>query len=122
MDILSYFNFEPAGQRLEDLETPVPVIDIDVVERNLRKWQERCDKAGFANRPHIKTHKLPQLVVRQMELGITKFKCATIAEAELAAGLHLLCDQADRARVHEAALGVARLGPWIGVKQPGALQ
>ncbi|MEY3080131.1 MAG: hypothetical protein RJA94_116, partial [Pseudomonadota bacterium] len=46
MDILSYFDFEPAGQRLEDLETPVPVIDIDVVERNLRKWQERCDKAG----------------------------------------------------------------------------
>ena len=29
MDILSYFDFEDAGRRLEDLETPVPVIDID---------------------------------------------------------------------------------------------
>jgi D-serine deaminase-like pyridoxal phosphate-dependent protein len=36
-------------------------------------------------RPHIKTHKLPELVRRQLELGITKFKCATIAEAEMAA-------------------------------------
>lgn len=36
-------------------------------------------------RPHIKTHKLPELVRRQVELGIIKFKCATIAEAEMAA-------------------------------------
>ena len=36
MDILKHFTFEDAGRRLEDLETPVPVIDIDVVERNLR--------------------------------------------------------------------------------------
>ena len=36
-------------------------------------------------RPHIKTHKLVELVRMQIEAGITKFKCATIAEAELAA-------------------------------------
>jgi D-serine deaminase-like pyridoxal phosphate-dependent protein len=36
-------------------------------------------------RPHLKTHKLPELVQWQVELGITKFKTATIAEAELAA-------------------------------------
>ncbi len=43
--------------------------------------------AGGAERlrPHIKTHKMPELVKRQMELGISKFKCATIAEAEMAA-------------------------------------
>lgn len=36
-------------------------------------------------RPHLKTHKVAELVGRQLDLGITKFKCATIAEAELAA-------------------------------------
>jgi D-threonine aldolase len=35
-------------------------------------------------RPHIKTHKLPEIVWMQMTAGITKFKCATIAEAEMA--------------------------------------
>src|ERR1043165_8127963 len=36
-------------------------------------------------RPHIKTHKCPQIVRMQLDAGITKFKCATIAEAEMLA-------------------------------------
>src|SRR5215213_5663213 len=36
-------------------------------------------------RPHVKTHKLGPLVKRQVELGITKFKAATVAEAEMCA-------------------------------------
>lgn len=35
--------------------------------------------------PHVKTHKMEQMVRLQMEAGITRFKCATIAEAEMAA-------------------------------------
>jgi D-serine deaminase-like pyridoxal phosphate-dependent protein len=34
-------------------------------------------------RPHVKTHKLAPLVRAQLALGVTKFKCATIAEAEI---------------------------------------
>ncbi len=34
-------------------------------------------------RPHIKTHKTAEIIEMQMEAGILKFKCATIAEAEL---------------------------------------
>ncbi|MCC7008834.1 MAG: D-TA family PLP-dependent enzyme [Acidobacteria bacterium] len=36
-------------------------------------------------RPHVKTHKLPQVVGMQLAAGITKFKAATIAEAEMTA-------------------------------------
>jgi D-serine deaminase-like pyridoxal phosphate-dependent protein len=36
-------------------------------------------------RPHIKTHKTEQIVHIQREAGIRKFKCATIAEAEMLA-------------------------------------
>lgn len=34
-------------------------------------------------RPHVKTHKTPQILQIQLDAGITKFKCATIAEAEM---------------------------------------
>ncbi len=36
-------------------------------------------------RPHVKTHKLPEVVQEHLNLGIDKFKCATIAEAEMVA-------------------------------------
>ena len=45
------------------------------------------DIAGGAARlwPHIKTHKMAEVVQMQIEAGIDRFKCATIAEAEMAA-------------------------------------
>ena len=85
MDILDHFQFEEVGRRLEDLETPVPVIDIDVVERNLRRWQDRCDKAGFANRPHIKTHKLVPLAKAQIDMGAKGITVQKLGEAEVMA-------------------------------------
>jgi D-serine deaminase-like pyridoxal phosphate-dependent protein len=36
-------------------------------------------------RPHVKTHKMPEIIRFQMKHGINKFKCATIAEAEMVA-------------------------------------
>jgi D-serine deaminase-like pyridoxal phosphate-dependent protein len=44
--------------------------------------------AGDATRlrPHVKTHKMPAIVRLQMEAGISKFKCATVSEAEMVAG------------------------------------
>jgi D-serine deaminase-like pyridoxal phosphate-dependent protein len=36
-------------------------------------------------RPHVKTHKTREIVRMEMEAGITKHKCATIAEAEMVA-------------------------------------
>ena len=85
MDILRHFDFEPAGKSLEELETPVPVIDIAVVERNLRRWQARCDAAGIANRPHIKTHKLVALAKAQLELGAKGITVQKLGEAEVMA-------------------------------------
>ena len=85
MDILKHFQFEDVGKRLEDLETPVPVIDIDAVSRNLARWQARCDAMGFANRPHIKTHKLVPLALAQMELGAKGITVQKLGEAEVMA-------------------------------------
>ena len=85
MDIRDFFSFEPAGRRLQDLETPVPVVDIDVVDRNLRRWQKRCDDFGIANRPHIKTHKLPGLAKYQIALGAKGITVQKLGEAEVMA-------------------------------------
>ena len=85
MDVLNHFQFEDVGRRIEDLETPVPIIDIDIVERNLTRWQARCDKAGFANRPHIKTHKLVPLARHQIELGAKGITVQKLGEAEVMA-------------------------------------
>ncbi len=67
-----------------ELPTPTLVLNAERVTRNL---QRMVAMAGGPERlrPHIKTHKLPQLIYQQLDLGIRKFKCATIAEAEMAA-------------------------------------
>jgi D-serine deaminase-like pyridoxal phosphate-dependent protein len=85
MDILRHFQFEDVGSRIEDLETPVPLIDIDIVARNLARWQTRCDRAGFANRPHIKTHKLVPLAKHQIDLGAKGITVQKLGEAEVMA-------------------------------------
>jgi D-serine deaminase-like pyridoxal phosphate-dependent protein len=85
MNIRDRFQFENVGKRIEDLETPVPVIDIGIVERNLKRWQERCDKIGLANRPHIKTHKLVPLAGAQIEMGAKGITVQKLGEAEVMA-------------------------------------
>jgi D-serine deaminase-like pyridoxal phosphate-dependent protein len=56
----------------------------DRVRENIRSMIRIAGNADHL-RPHLKTHKLAELVRLQIELGINKFKCATIAEAEMAA-------------------------------------
>jgi len=71
--------------RIADLETPVPVIDLDRVEHNLSKMQAYCDQHGLRLRPHIKTHKIPALAHRQLELGAHGITCQKLGEAEVMA-------------------------------------
>ena len=71
--------------RIEDLETPVPVIDLDRVEHNLAKMQAYCDSHGLRLRPHIKTHKIPAFARRQVELGACGITCQKLGEAEVMA-------------------------------------
>jgi D-serine deaminase-like pyridoxal phosphate-dependent protein len=68
---------------LASLETPVPVVDLDVVEANLKRMQDYCDRHGLALRPHIKTHKIPALAQRQVELGARGITCQKLGEAEV---------------------------------------
>ncbi len=67
-----------------DVPSPSLLIYPDRVEENIRRM---IRTAGGVERlrPHMKTNKLPEVVRMHLDQGITKFKCATIAEAEMAA-------------------------------------
>lgn len=71
--------------RFEDLDTPVPVVDLDRVEHNIHKLQTYLDKHGIDSRPHIKTHKLPALAYKQLEAGAVGITCQKISEAAVMA-------------------------------------
>ncbi len=70
---------------IASLETPVPVVDLDIAEANMARMQAYCDAHGLALRPHIKTHKLPMLAKRQLELGAKGITCQKLGEAEVMA-------------------------------------
>src|ERR1700686_686742 len=74
-----------AAKIARDYGTPVAVIDMDRVERNIARIQAACDAAGVANRPHIKTHKSPMLAKLQIEAGAHGITCQKLGEAEVMA-------------------------------------
>lgn len=60
--------------------TPRAVLDLDVIDRNARRMTERCARLGVRLRPHIKTHKVPELARLQTDGGAVTV--STLAEAE----------------------------------------
>src|SRR5262245_65069962 len=63
--------------------TPAVVIDLDRVERNIKRLEARCDAAGVRNRPHIKTHKSPVIAAMQRDAGARGITCQKVGEAEV---------------------------------------
>ncbi len=74
-----------AAKIAREYGTPVAVIDMDRVERNIARIQAACDAAGVANRPHIKTHKSPMLAAMQIKAGAKGITCQKLGEAEVMA-------------------------------------
>jgi D-serine deaminase-like pyridoxal phosphate-dependent protein len=71
--------------QLSELETPVLTGDLDAIERNVFRMQAYCDEHGVALRPHIKTHKLPELARLQVKAGAVGITCQKLGEAEVMA-------------------------------------
>lgn len=68
----------------DEIDSPALLIYKDRVAFNIKTM---INIAGDAKRlvPHVKTHKMAEIVKMQLEAGISQFKCATIAEAEMLA-------------------------------------
>jgi D-serine deaminase-like pyridoxal phosphate-dependent protein len=70
---------------LTSLETPVLTVDLDRVEQNIASMQSYCDAHQLACRPHIKTHKLPEIARMQVDAGAVGITCQKLGEAEVMA-------------------------------------
>jgi D-serine deaminase-like pyridoxal phosphate-dependent protein len=75
-------NYHFSGE--DDITSPSLVYYENIIEENINKV---IAQAGSVERlwPHMKSHKMAGLLRMQIERGITRFKCATIAEAEVCA-------------------------------------
>ncbi len=122
-----------------ELDTPAVVVDLNVLEGNLREMSSYCADHGLGLRPHIKTHKIPEIARMQVRLGACGITVAKLGEAEImaraglddilvaypivgAAKLARLVDLARRARLAvaadsiEAVQGIADAARNAGVR------
>ncbi len=69
--------------RIEELETPVAVVDLDRLSVNIDHLQKYLASHDIDNRPHIKTHRIPAIAHMQLEAGAVGITCQTLSEAEV---------------------------------------
>jgi D-serine deaminase-like pyridoxal phosphate-dependent protein len=88
---------------VHEVNSPSLLVYPDRIEANIKKM---LDIAGSADklRPHVKTHKMAEIIKLQMKYGIYKFKCATISETEMVA----------RCGAPDILLAIQPVGPNIG--------
>jgi len=71
--------------KIDQLETPVAIVDLDKLEANIAGLQAYLSKHDIANRPHIKTHKIPEIAHMQLNAGAVGITCQKLGEAEVMA-------------------------------------
>lgn len=76
-----------APRTLDALETPAAVVDLDRMAANLDRMAVYVRAHGLALRPHIKTHKTPELAAEQLRRGAVGVTVATPREAEVMAAV-----------------------------------
>ncbi|MBL6946320.1 MAG: D-TA family PLP-dependent enzyme [Rhodospirillales bacterium] len=70
---------------VRSLETPCVLVNFDIAEANIDRFQAYCNEHGITSRPHIKTHKLPVIAKRQATAGGVGITCQKVSEAEVMA-------------------------------------
>ncbi|PSR53589.1 threonine aldolase [Adhaeribacter arboris] len=69
---------------IDTIDTPALIVYPERVKQNIQLLTSMVSGLEWL-RPHVKTHKMAEVTNLLLEAGITKFKCATIAEAEMLA-------------------------------------
>jgi D-serine deaminase-like pyridoxal phosphate-dependent protein len=68
---------------LKTIDTPVPIVYIDKLKRNIREMAELAEGNNVLLRPMIKTHKSSEIALMQMEAGACGLTVASLGEAEI---------------------------------------
>ena len=67
---------------IDVLPTPVMLLDLDILEENIRTYAEKAKACGKALWPMVKTHKSSEIAAMQADAGCEGFLCGTLDEAE----------------------------------------
>ncbi|GBC71915.1 D-threonine aldolase [Candidatus Calditenuaceae archaeon HR02] len=68
-----------------EIDTPALIVDVDVMIRNIRDMAKFAKERGLKLRPHVKTHKAPQIAKMQVEEGGNGICVQKLGEAEVMA-------------------------------------
>lgn len=71
------------GDSIADIDTPALIVDLDVMETNIRLMAEKVARAGKNLRPHAKAHKCAEIAAIQLRHGAVGVCCQKVAEAEV---------------------------------------
>lgn len=71
------------GEKVKDLPTPALLLDLDIMERNLRRMSDFFRDKPAKIRPHFKAHQIISLAYRQIQAGALGMTCARLEHAEL---------------------------------------
>ena len=69
------------GDAFEDIDTPALVLDLDAFERNLARMTQALKGTQMRLRPHAKSHKCPEIALRQIQQGAIGICCQKVSEA-----------------------------------------
>jgi D-serine deaminase-like pyridoxal phosphate-dependent protein len=79
------FGRNKVGTPVEELDTPALLLDLPAFERNVARMAAFFAGKPATIRPHSKSHKCPQIALRQLEAGAIGITCAKLGEAEVMA-------------------------------------
>jgi D-serine deaminase-like pyridoxal phosphate-dependent protein len=71
------------GTKIEDLDTPALLLDLDLLEQNIKVMSDFFRGKSARMRPHIKTHKSPTIAHKQLAAGAEGIACQKLSEAEV---------------------------------------
>src|SRR4051812_16671344 len=70
------------GQRLEEVDTPALILELDAFEKNLATLADAVKPHAVRVRTHAKTHKCAEIARRQVAAGAVGVCCQKVSEAE----------------------------------------
>lgn len=101
--------------KLQDIDTPALVVDLDVMERNIAAIASTLRERGVAWRPHAKCHKSPAIARKLIDdagaIGVT---CQKLGEAEVMADAGI-----DHILVANEVVGDAKIRRLIDLRRRG---
>ncbi|RFC45787.1 MAG: pyridoxal phosphate-dependent [Verrucomicrobia bacterium] len=97
---------------LDDTETPALLFSVERIKANIQLMIQMVAGDPSRLRPHVKTHKTPEIIALQVSKEITRFKAATLSETELCAREEAV--QLDRKLHHSPSVNVRGLHAYNG--------